>query len=86
MRLIQPWLGVTLALALVVALDARSQDPQMSHRGQMVMGFDQTKTTHRFSLYEDGGAIEVRSTMHRHHQPRRDSRASAAHRGDVRGW
>ena len=23
------------------------------------MGFDQTKTTHHFSLYEDGGAIEV---------------------------
>ncbi len=59
MRFIQPWLGVTLALALVVALDARPQDPQMQHRGQMVMGFDQTKTTHHFSIYEDGGAIEV---------------------------
>ncbi len=31
----------------------------MQHRGDMVMGFDQTKTTHHFSLYEDGGAIEV---------------------------
>jgi hypothetical protein len=50
---------MTLALALVVALDARSQDPQMQHRGEMVMGFDQAKTTHRFSLYEDGGAIDV---------------------------
>jgi hypothetical protein len=59
MRLIHPWLGPTLALALVVALDARSQNPQMQHRGEMVMGFDQAKTTHRFSLYEDGGAIEV---------------------------
>ena len=28
-------------------------------RGAMVMGFDQDKTTHHFSLYEDGGAIEV---------------------------
>jgi hypothetical protein len=50
---------MTLALAFVVALDARSQDPQMQHRGEMVMGFDQAKTTHRFSLYEDGGAIDV---------------------------
>jgi hypothetical protein len=25
----------------------------------MVMGFDQAKTTHHFSLYQDGGAIEV---------------------------
>jgi hypothetical protein len=25
----------------------------------MVMGFDQARTTHRFSLYEDGGAIDV---------------------------
>jgi hypothetical protein len=38
---------------------AAGQDPQMQHRGEMVMGFDQTKTTHHFSLYEDGGAIEV---------------------------
>lgn len=28
-------------------------------RGAMVMGFDQTKTTHHFHLYTDGGAIEV---------------------------
>lgn len=28
-------------------------------RAGMVMGFDQDKTTHHFSLYEDGGAIEV---------------------------
>ncbi len=37
------------------------QDPhaQMNHRGAMVMGFDQDKTTHRFLLYPDGGAIDV---------------------------
>ena len=29
------------------------------HRGAMVMGFDQDKTTHHFLLYEYGGAIYV---------------------------
>ncbi|HKW03589.1 MAG TPA: hypothetical protein VJN96_27430 [Vicinamibacterales bacterium] len=48
-----------LTLASVSVLAAARQDPQMQHRGQMVMGFDQSKTTHHFSLYEDGGAIEV---------------------------
>jgi hypothetical protein len=28
-------------------------------RGAMVMGFDQTRTTHHFLLFTDGGAIEV---------------------------
>lgn len=39
----------------------QEQDPhsQMNHRGAMVMGFDQTKTTHHFLLYADGGAIDV---------------------------
>jgi hypothetical protein len=31
----------------------------MNHRGAMVMGFDQNKTTHHFLLYPDGGAIDV---------------------------
>lgn len=49
---------LTVGLACAV-LSAAPQDPQLQHRGQMVMGFDQAKTTHHFSLYEDGGAIEV---------------------------
>lgn len=38
-----------------------ADDPhaKMNHRGAMVMGFDQTKTTHHFLLYPDGGAIDV---------------------------
>jgi TusA-related sulfurtransferase len=32
---------------------------QMQVRGAHSMGFDQEKTTHRFSTLEDGGAIEV---------------------------
>ena len=31
----------------------------MTHRGEMVMGFDQAKTVHHFRLFTDGGAIEV---------------------------
>jgi len=54
-----------VALASLPTLAARqaapAQDPHagMNQRGAMVMGFDQDKTTHHFSLYEDGGAIEV---------------------------
>ena len=33
---------------------------QMQARGDHAMGFDQSKTTHHFVLYDDGGAIEVR--------------------------
>jgi hypothetical protein len=31
----------------------------VNERGDRVMGFDHEKTTHRFLLYSDGGAIEV---------------------------
>lgn len=32
---------------------------RVNERGDRVMGFDHTKTTHHFRLYADGGAIEV---------------------------
>jgi len=35
------------------------QDEKMNERGDHVMGFDHTKTTHHFRLLPDGGAIEV---------------------------
>jgi len=35
------------------------QDKQMNERGDHVMGFDHTKTTHHFLLRESGGSIEV---------------------------
>ena len=35
------------------------QDEQMNKRGDHVMGFDHTKTTHHFRLLADGGSIEV---------------------------
>ena len=34
-------------------------DEQMNQRGDHVMGFDHTKTTHHFLLQESGGSIEV---------------------------
>jgi hypothetical protein len=34
-------------------------DEQMNKRGDRVMGFDHTKTTHHFLLQESGGSIEV---------------------------
>src|SRR4051794_13861137 len=36
-----------------------AQHPQAAGHAAMVMGFDQDRTAHHFSLYEDGGAIEV---------------------------
>lgn len=38
---------------------ADMQDKKMNERGDQVMGFDHTKTTHHFLLLPDGGAIEV---------------------------
>ncbi|MDQ3804136.1 MAG: hypothetical protein M3416_09940 [Acidobacteriota bacterium] len=40
-------------------------------RGDRVMGFDHTKTTHHFLLYRDGGAIEV-TAKDRHDKEGRD--------------
>jgi hypothetical protein len=38
---------------------ANMQDEKMNERGDHVMGFDHTKTTHHFRLLPDGGSIEV---------------------------
>ena len=38
---------------------ADTQDHKMNERGDHVMGFDHTKTTHHFRLMADGGSIEV---------------------------
>ena len=36
-----------------------TQDQKMNERGDHLMGFDHTKTTHHFRLSSDGGSIEV---------------------------
>jgi hypothetical protein len=50
-----------LVLSATALTQAQSPDhhAQMTARGAHAMGFDQTKTTHHFYLYEDGGAIDV---------------------------
>jgi hypothetical protein len=41
------------------AVLAQHSHGELNQRGAMVMGFDQERTTHHFSLFQDGGAIEV---------------------------
>ena len=48
----------TAALMIVYAQDPKA-DEQMNKRGDHVMGFDHTRTTHHFLLQESGGSIEV---------------------------
>jgi hypothetical protein len=47
----------TLTVIASMAVPAARQEPD--HRGAAVMGFDQSQTTHHFSLFRDGGAIDV---------------------------
>jgi hypothetical protein len=55
-----------LAIVLLATISSISgQSPSQTgssdidRRGAHVMGFDQTRTTHHFLLYDDGGAIDV---------------------------
>ena len=41
------------------ASPAHESHSTLNSRGARVMGFDQTRTTHHFLLYPDGGAIDV---------------------------
>lgn len=57
--------AIALATPTATATPQHSASPHEAHhagvdaRGTRVMGFDQTRTTHHFRLYEDGGAIDV---------------------------
>ena len=60
--------SLILAFATVVIVYAqhpkqghnnKTSDEEMNKRGDHVMGFDHTKTTHHFLLQEAGGSIEV---------------------------
>ena len=52
---------LVFALALTLADQAPKPDAHaaMNARGGHVMGFDQDKTTHRFLLHADGGAVDI---------------------------
>lgn len=52
-----------------------SHHAEVNERGDQAMGFSHQKTTHRFRLIENGGAIEVR----------RNSADDAASLGQIRG-
>lgn len=55
-------ISLILAIATLVIVSAKqpkSAHDQMNQRGDHVMGFDHTKTTHHFLLQESGGSIEV---------------------------
>jgi hypothetical protein len=54
----------SLILAIATVVSVYAQHPQKGHeemnkRGDRVMGFDHTKTTHHFLLQERGGSIEI---------------------------
>jgi hypothetical protein len=56
-----------LGVAVIAGLLVNAQQPQQKHdsmegmneRGDKVMGFDHTKTTHHFVLKPDGGVIQI---------------------------
>jgi hypothetical protein len=63
---------LAIAMIVVLTLSAYSQQQdspaspsgkhcEMEKRGDDAMGFSHEKTTHRFLLFSDGGAIEVRA-------------------------
>src|SRR3569832_2071097 len=50
---------LAIATLVIVYGQEPKSDEQMNKRGDHVMGFDHTKTTHHFVLQESGGSIEV---------------------------
>jgi hypothetical protein len=52
-------LVVFFAFGSALIVYAQHQHEDAARRGAMVMGFDQARTSHRFSLFADGGAIDV---------------------------
>ena len=58
---------------------APMQDEKMNERGDHVMGFDHTKTTHHFRLLPDGGSIEVAANSSQDTQSRDQIRMHLGH-------
>ena len=56
-------IGMLSAMAALVlmpfAVRGQHDHPSLDQRGAEVMGFDQSRTTHHFTLFQDGGAIDV---------------------------
>jgi hypothetical protein len=58
---------------------ASMQEEKMNDRGDHVMGFDHTKTTHHFRLLPDGGSIEVAAKLSQDTQSRDEIRMHLGH-------
>src|ERR1044072_3451183 len=59
MKILVSFILAITTLVIVHAQQPKTSDEQMNKRGDHVMGFDHTKTTHHFLLQELGGSIEV---------------------------
>ena len=55
------------------------QNQKMNERGDRVMGFDHTKTTHHFRLFADGGSIEVGANSPQDEESRNQIRMHLGH-------
>ena len=55
------------------------QDQKMNERGDHVMGFDHTKTTHHFRLLADGGSIEITANSTQDNESRDQIRMHLGH-------
>lgn len=82
-----------LSIAFTSVIEAYSQPPQqtdpkkpghdsmaaMNERGDRVMGFDHTKTTHHFRLKNDGGVIQIEANDARDQTSRDEIRSHMRH-------
>ena len=59
MRCSEMFCGLAVLMLTSGAVAAHQQHGSSHERGASVMGFDQERTAHHFSLFSDGGAIEV---------------------------
>src|ERR1700752_2847794 len=76
-------IGVALMVLQVFMIRAqqppsRSQE-EMNKRGDHVMGFDHTKTTHHFRLLREGGAIEITANSAEDKESRDQIRSHLGH-------
>ena len=62
---------------------AGMQEEKMNERGDHVMGFDHTKTTHHFRLLPDGGSIEVAANSPQDTQSRNQIRMHFGHIAEM---
>ena len=62
---------------------AGMQEEKMNERGDHVMGFDHTKTTHHFRLLPDGGSIEFAANSPQDTQSRDQIRMHLGHIAEM---